>query len=134
MWHSDGIGWRARIGLLTPHNDIVPESEFWAMAPEGVSIHVGRVPFGVSAGTTQVGTDAVRAFAAPPAVDEAAAMLSAAPIHVMVYGFTSSSYILGADADTALKDRLEAHTRGIPVVIPCVAAAACEVSERRRLP
>jgi len=122
MWRSDGIGWRARIGLLTPHNDIVPESEFWAMAPEGVSIHVARVPFGITAGTAHLGTDAVRAFAAPPAVDEAAALLAAAPIHVMVYGFTSSSYVLGADADAALKGRLEQRTDGIPVVIPCVAA------------
>ena len=25
MWEPDGWGSRARIGLLTPHNDIVPE-------------------------------------------------------------------------------------------------------------
>jgi hypothetical protein len=39
----DGLGYRARIGLLTPNDDAVPESEFWTMAPEGVSIHVSRV-------------------------------------------------------------------------------------------
>ena len=42
-WEPDGWGSRARIGLLTPHNDIVPENEFAAMAPSGVSIHVSRV-------------------------------------------------------------------------------------------
>ncbi len=47
LWQPDGWGWRARIRVLTPHLDI--ESEFQAMAPEGVSIHTARVPFGVTA-------------------------------------------------------------------------------------
>ena len=47
MWQPDGAGWRARIGVLTPHLDPVPESEFQAMAPPGVSIHAARVPLGV---------------------------------------------------------------------------------------
>ena len=32
-WQPDGLGYRARIGLLTPNDDAVPESEFWTMAP-----------------------------------------------------------------------------------------------------
>jgi hypothetical protein len=43
IWQPDGSGWRARIGVLTPHFDPVPESEFWTMAPEGVSVHAARV-------------------------------------------------------------------------------------------
>jgi hypothetical protein len=35
-WQPDGLGYRARIGLLTPNDDAVPESELWTMAPEGV--------------------------------------------------------------------------------------------------
>jgi hypothetical protein len=27
-WQPDGLGYRARIGLLTPNDDAVPESEF----------------------------------------------------------------------------------------------------------
>jgi maleate isomerase len=46
MWQADGWGWRARIGVLTPHGDVGPESEFRAMAPDGVSIHAARVPIG----------------------------------------------------------------------------------------
>jgi hypothetical protein len=42
-WQSDGAGALARIGVLTPHFDPVPESELWAMAPPGVSIHASRV-------------------------------------------------------------------------------------------
>lgn len=28
-WQPDGLGYRARIGVLTPNDDAVPESEFW---------------------------------------------------------------------------------------------------------
>ena len=45
MWQPDGWG-QTRIGVLTPHADIVPETEFSALAPAGVSIHATRVPFG----------------------------------------------------------------------------------------
>jgi len=76
MWQPDGWGWRARIGLLTPHADIGPESEFQAMAPEGVSIHSARVPLGVYAPgggmDPKIDQDQVRAFADPPLVDDAA--------------------------------------------------------------
>jgi maleate isomerase len=124
MRNTDATDWRGRIGLLTPHFDLVPELEFCAMAPEGVSIHAGRVLFGVSAGATVVGADAARAMAEPPYVDDAAEQLAAAPIDVVVFGFTSSSYLSGADADAALKERLEERTKGIPVVVPCVAAVS----------
>jgi maleate isomerase len=111
LWQPDGAGWRARIGVLTPYFDGVPESECWMMAPPGVAIYAARVPF----------VDA-RAFAQPPHVDTAAELLAAAPLHAIVYAFTSSSYLLGREADTALKARLEQRTRGIPVVIPAIAA------------
>lgn len=42
-WQPHGLAYRARIGLLTPNDDAVPESEFWTLAPEGVSVHVSRV-------------------------------------------------------------------------------------------
>ena len=50
IWQPDGAGWRARIGVLTPDDDTVPESEFWTMAPAGVSVSVARVPL-VDVGT-----------------------------------------------------------------------------------
>jgi maleate isomerase len=125
MWQPDGWA-RTRIGVLTPHADVVPESEFGAMAPDGISIHAMRVPFGAykpgGAMDRTIANDPVRAFAEPPLVDDAAELLAAAPLHAIVYGFTSSSYVRGAADDAALKTRLETRTRGIPVVIPCAAA------------
>ena len=123
MWQPDGWGWRARIGVLTPHADIGPEAEFHAMAPEGVSIHAARVPFGVMAPggamNPTIALEPVRAFADPPHVDAAAELLAAAPLHAITFGFTSSSYVRGAADDAELKARLEGRTRGIPVVITC---------------
>jgi maleate isomerase len=123
LWQPDGAGWLARIGMLTPHFDGVPESECWTMAPPRVAIYAARVPF----------VDA-RAFVQPPHVDTAAELLAAAPLHAIIYAFTSSSYLLGSEADTALKARLEQRTRGIPVVIPAIAAVeALRVCGLRRL-
>jgi maleate isomerase len=138
MWQPDGWGWRARIGVLTPHGDVGPESEFRAMAPEGVSIHGARIPFRATAGGASrdqtIALEPVRAFADPPHVDDAAGLLAAAPLHAIAFGFTSSSYIRGADDDASLKARLEERTRGIPVVITCQAAVlALHVLGARRM-
>ena len=40
---NDNWGWRARIGLFIVGNEAVPEAEWWAMAPDGVSVHAARV-------------------------------------------------------------------------------------------
>ena len=58
----------------------------------------------------------------PPLVDDATELLAAAPLHAVAFAFTSSSYVRGAADDAALKARLEARTRGIPVVVTCAAA------------
>ena len=125
MWRRDGAAYRARIGLLTPHLDPVPESEFQALAPEGLSIHAARVPLGmIGPGgevIPRVDADIARAFSEPPAVDDAAALLSAVLPKAVVYAFTSSSYILGVEADLRLRDRLETCTGGIPVLIQTMA-------------
>jgi len=112
-WQPDGLGYRARIGLLTPNDDAVPESEFWTMAPEGVSIHVARVLL--------VDT---RTFADPPHPDDATALLAALPMQAIVLAFTTTSYVLGPEGEQALKARLEKHSNGIPVLLTGAAAVA----------
>ena len=112
-WQPDGLGYRARIGLLTPNDDAVPESEFWTMAPEGVSVHVSRVLL--------VDT---RTYSDPPHPDDAVALLAALPMKAIVFAFTTTSYILGPDGEQALKVRLEKHSNGIPVLLTGTAAVA----------
>lgn len=121
MWQPDGAGNTARIGVLTPHLDPVPESEFYTMAPRGVSVHAARVPLGMIGPDGQivphVGADVARAFSQPPGVDDAAALLAPLAPKAIVYAFTSSSYILGPEADAQLRARLQNRTGGIPIVI-----------------
>jgi maleate isomerase len=81
---------------------------------------------------TQDPVSALRALADPPLLDNAAELLAAAPLHAIAYGFTSSGYVRGAADDAALKSRLERHTRGVPVVIPCAAAVAAPQSALKK--
>jgi hypothetical protein len=39
-------GWRGRIGLLVPSINTTMETEFWRIAPEGVSVHSARIAGG----------------------------------------------------------------------------------------
>jgi maleate isomerase len=126
QFEPDGWDARTRLGVLTPHADVGPESELQAMAPEGVRIHAARVPFAAMApGGAMDPTIAhapVRAFAAPPHVDDAAERLAAAPVQAIGFGFTSSAYLIGAREEAAMLARLETRTRGIPVVATCSSA------------
>ena len=61
-----------------------------------------------------VSHDPVRGFAEPPAIDDSAALFAAAPLHAIVYGFTSESYVRGAADEVQLKARLETRTRISP--------------------
>lgn len=114
-WQPDGAGTIARIGVLTPAFDPVPESEMWTMAPAGVSVHASRVP-------RVPGTQGARAFAEPPHIDRAAQLVAALSPRVILYAFTSSSYVLGPQADDSLRTRLEKQAGGVPVLLTCPAA------------
>jgi maleate isomerase len=98
------------------------------MAPIHVAIHAARVPFGAmsrgGAIDPTIPLAAVRAFAEPPHVDEATEQLSAAPIRSIAFGFTSSAYVIGADAEAAMIARLTERGHGLPVVAPCAAAVS----------
>jgi maleate isomerase len=112
-WVPDGSGWRARIGVLTPADDAVPESEFWTMAPDGVSVHAARVPLGD-----------LRTYSDPPGPDKATELLAGLPLHSIVFAFTTTSYLLGTNGERELTARLEKLSNGIPVLLPTIAAAA----------
>jgi maleate isomerase len=126
MWRPDGWDARWRIGVLTPHADVGPESELRAMAPPDVGIHTARVSFGAMAAggamDPTIPLAPVRAFAEPPSVDNAVELLAAAPLHAIGFGFTSSAYVLGAAAEDEMLERLRARAGGLPVVSPTAAA------------
>lgn len=112
-WRPDGVGSLARIGVLTPDFDPVPESEMSAMVPQGVSIHAARV-------RRQEG--GARAFAEPPSVDDAVGQLAGLAPRAILFAYTSSSYALGAAAEETVRARLEARSQKVPVLLTCPAA------------
>jgi maleate isomerase len=90
------------------------------MSPPNVTIHAARVPFGAMAAgggmDPTIPLAPVRAFAEPPHVDDAAELLAAAPLGAIGFGFTSSAYVLGPEAEAEMIERLSGRTGGIPVV------------------
>lgn len=126
VWQPDGWGRLARIGLIAPHADLVPDAELAAMAPDGVTVHTTRVYFGAMATDPNlvgpVELQALRAYVEPPALDQAAGLLAGASLSLIAYAFTSTSYLGGLGDDEALRARLERGTNGIPVVTTCAAA------------
>ena len=54
--------------------------------------------------------------------DDAVSLLAAAPVAVIGIGFTSSSYVTGADAERDLVERLQSRSSGRHVVATCAAA------------
>ena len=125
MWQPDGAGLDAKIGVLTPHMDPVPESELMALAPPGVSIHAARVPLGIVGPDGEiipvVGPDIAKAFSEPPGVDQAVSLLAPLKLSAIIYSFTSSSYILGVEKDLSLVSRLEERSNGAPVITQSMA-------------
>ncbi|MEV6742277.1 maleate cis-trans isomerase [Streptomyces sp. NPDC051104] len=123
---KDGWEARARVGVVVPHADVGPESEFQAIAPDDVFVHGSRVHFAAMRPggemDPKIPHDPVRAFVEPPLIDEAVELLAASPLDVIALGFTSSAYVLGASGEKELFDRLARRTRGIPLTGTTAAA------------
>jgi maleate isomerase len=83
------------------------------MAPEGVSVHAARIPL----------VD-LQTYSDPPGPDNAVEQLAKLPLHSIVFAFTTTSYLLGTKGEQALTARLEKRAKGIPVLMPTIAAAA----------
>ena len=112
-WQPDGSGFLGRFGLLTPDFDPVPESEMMAMSPPGISIHSSRVRYI---------RNNPNSFADAANIDEAVSLVSALNPKIILYGFTSTSYTLGTDAELQVIQRLTKISNGIPVHVTCKAA------------
>ena len=116
MFAPDGWVYRARIGLLVPHGDVGPESEFSAMVPAGVGFNASRFHFPSKdhakiAG--QIGIPPVEYVAAPGPLDDAVKLVASAPVNIIALAFSSTSYV---GDDIELIERLGQFAEGKPVV------------------
>ncbi len=116
-------GARARLGLVVPSTNTVAETEFWRMAPEGVTVHTSRMPF--FSERHEKPFDEMESHL-PRVFDEAN---SAAP-DVIAYGCTASS----AKGDPRDYERKLSAEAGKPTVTAAAAlVAALEAFGARRI-
>lgn len=77
-------GARARMALMVPSTNTVAETEFWRMAPDGLTVHTSRMPF--FAGRFEAPFDEMESHL-PRVIDE----VNSAEPDVIAYGCTASS-------------------------------------------
>ena len=110
-------GWRGRIGLLVPSINTTMETEFWQIAPEGVSVHSARI-----AGGRHGTPEELRSM--ENASKTAAADVAMVEPDVVVYGCTSGSFFEGPEWNRKICDQLSAITKA-PTVTTAGGMAAC---------
>jgi maleate isomerase len=113
---KDYYGWRARIGLIYMASSTVMEPEFYAMAPEGVTIHTARIPL------PEASVRGLRNMMEGDRVEVAAGLLGQAPLHVVTFGGTSATFLEGIGYDEQVIARMEGATNGIPASATSTAA------------
>jgi maleate isomerase len=95
---NDNWGWRARVGMFIVGNEAVPEAEWWAMAPRGVSVHAARVT--ARAPWARWNADR-RAVALEDDLARGAKQFAAMKLSAVTIGHSSSSMMGGAGWDEA---------------------------------
>ncbi len=110
-------GWRGRIGLLVPSINTTMETEFWRLAPQGVSVHSARISGGRNGTPEELRgmEEASKAAARDVAMVEP---------DVVVYGCTSGSFFEGPDWNRRICAQLTGIT-GAPTVTTAGAMAEC---------
>lgn len=110
-------GWRGRIGLLVPSINTTMETEFWRIAPEGVSVHSARI-----AGGRHGTPEELRSM--ENASKKAAEEVAMVEPDVVVYGCTSGSFFEGPEWNKKICEQLTAITKA-PTITTAGAMAEC---------
>lgn len=110
-------GWRGRIGLLVPSINTTMETEFWRIAPSGVSVHTARI-----AGGRHGTPEELRGM--ENAAKTAARDVGMVEPDVVVYGCTSGSFFEGPEWNRKISEQLTEIT-GAPTITTAGAMAAC---------
>ena len=113
-------GWRGRMGLLVPSINTTMETEFWRIAPAGVSVHTARI-----AGGRHGTPEELRGMES--ASKQAAAEVAMVEPDVVVYGCTSGSFFEGPDWNRKICEQLTAIAKA-PTVTTAGAMAECLVA------
>lgn len=105
----DNWGRQARFGVFIVGTEPVPEAEWWAMAPPGVSVHAARVTSKTPWATWNADRSGVDLC---DDLERGARQFAAMAADVVVVGHSSSSVLGGEGWDEAVVRRLEEVTGG----------------------
>ena len=117
-------GWRARIGLVIAHSNTTMEPEFNKIVPDGVSVHVARVP---------VGERSLEGFSNKDQhLENAIVLLSDINAKAFAYACTTVNMVAGEEGDIAQARRIIELTGkpAIPTSIAIVEALAALDAKR----
>ena len=122
---ADGLGYRAKIGILVPATNTICQPECEAMKPFGVTNHVARmrpVPRGVESGDMEAYRRSLRHDTSliREAMDS---VIHCAP-DLIVLGHSVDTFRDGLPGAMKLKEELETHSKGIGVILPSLAFLA----------
>ncbi|MBT6274667.1 MAG: hypothetical protein HOI95_11095 [Chromatiales bacterium] len=127
--HADNWGWRARFGIFIVASEAVPEAEWWAMVPSGVSVHAARVSARAPWARWRTDPDLVAPQGQVELADDLARganQFAAMRLEAIVVGHSSSSILGGTGWDDAVVRRLQEIVSPETAVttngIDCVAA------------
>ena len=98
MKSRDNWGWQGRIGMFIVSSEAVPEAEWWAMMPEGCSVHAARVASSTPWATWRAdGSDVDLAADLARGAEQFASM----QLSAVVLGHSSSGFVGGTGWDAA---------------------------------
>ena len=118
--HMDRLGWRRKIGVVTPSTNTIVEPEFHMMAPLGVTNHTARflIP-NMALNSNEDFEQLVVEIKAN--LDNAIDGLTPAGVHHIIVSISAESFWDGADAAEILQKRLEAKA-GCTITLGSAAA------------
>lgn len=88
----------ARVGLLVPSSNTTVEPEFYRALPDGISLHVGRLPL------TKVTPDQIAGTA--DSLEHECRLLATAAVDIIILGATAPSFIKGLGYDREVSERI----------------------------
>lgn len=131
---TDSWGWRAAFGILVIDRDPVAEAEFWALAPDGVSVSAARFESPRKPGTSDYGEDPARAVAESADMARGLDFLGGMRLDAICVCFTTSSFFGGAEFDKSFVSQASVKAHGTTVVTAAQATVAAMSSVGIRRP
>jgi len=130
--HEDILGWRLKLGVVTPSTNTIVEPEFHYMAPRGVTNHTSRFLIPNMALNSDADFEEL-VVKIKATLDDAVDGLTPAGVDHIILGISAESFWDGADGAQILQDRLEAKAGCTLTLGSAAARAALDAVGAKRL-